>query len=306
MIQLPDLAYPYDALEPVISERALRTHHGKHHANYVTAVNALLERGDGLDASLEDVIRRAAASGDRKLSNNAGQAWNHGFFWKCMSPDQTMPRATLVEAIGAAFGDMAGLRTAFIAEGVAHFGSGWVWLVLDGDKLSVVSTHDGDTVILGGETPLLVCDLWEHAYYLDHMNDRAAYLDGWWDRLINWDFVQSEFEAHRLRLAPWRFGEPPFEQVPPITDAGGLQRVLAEVAACLDWPPRPGSDRERHFRQLVLAIEEYEARSPQAVVQAVSSSLDRRLREAAKTIAQRRQRDRLDPWRPLVGGDLRS
>jgi superoxide dismutase, Fe-Mn family len=205
MFRLPALPYAHDALGSVISETTLRTHHGKHHAKYVEMVNALL--AGQAATTLESVVRAAAKSGDRKLFNNAGQAWNHAFFWACMTPKPKPPSGALAAAITTAFGGIAGLRERFLTEGVGHFGSGWVWLVADGEALSVVTTHDGDTAVTGDATPLLVCDLWEHAYYLDHKNDRAGFLAAWWDRLVNWDFVASQYEAARGAGRRWSYAD---------------------------------------------------------------------------------------------------
>jgi superoxide dismutase, Fe-Mn family len=205
MYPLPDLPYGYGDLAPVISDTTLRTHHGKHHARYVQVTNELLSRA-GADRPLEEEIRRAHAKGDAKLFNNAAQAWNHGFFWECMRPGGAPPRGDLAKAIEAKFGGLADLRKVFAAEGAGHFGSGWVWLTLSGEALGVTSTHDAATPLTSpGVTPLLVCDVWEHAYYLDHKNDRAGFLDAWWDRLANWDFAETQYAA-ALKGAPgWRY-----------------------------------------------------------------------------------------------------
>lgn len=131
------------------------------------------------------------------MFNNAAQAWNHGFFWECMSPRKSAPGGELGKAITDAFGDLAGLKKAFIEEGVNHFASGWVWLVLDRDNgLEVISTHDADdTFTSEADFPLLVCDVWEHAYYLDCKNDRKAFLTRWFDELANWEFASRQFES---------------------------------------------------------------------------------------------------------------
>ena len=213
MFVLPDLPYAYGALEPVISERALHFHHDKHHGAYVTALNALLEPVADYSKALEDVILEAARSTDRKLFNNAAQAWNHSFFWIGMSAEREAPSGTLAVAIDTTFDGLPGLKTAFVAEGVAHFGSGWVWLATDQiGGLRVLATHDAnDTLSLAGLTPLLVCDLWEHAYYLDHQNDRKSYLDAWFDALPNWAFATAQYSAAEGRGAPWRHPAP----IPP-------------------------------------------------------------------------------------------
>ena len=210
MFSLPDLPYAYGALEPVISERTLRLHHDKHHGAYVKALNALLEPGKHSDQALEDIILEASRSEHRKLFNNAAQAWNHSFFWMAMSAGRELPSGTLAVAIDTTFGGLAGLKTTFVDKGAAHFGSGWVWLAADQiGALRVLATHDAnDTLSHAGLTPLLVCDLWEHAYYLDHQNDRKGYLDAWFDVLPNWEFASAQYAAAEGRSAPWRHPAP--------------------------------------------------------------------------------------------------
>jgi superoxide dismutase, Fe-Mn family len=204
MIILPDLPYAYDALEPVISETTLRTHHDKHHARYVETANALLAPSRSGDAPLEQIVTNAWLREDKKLFNNAAQAFNHGIYWACMSPAPPAPSGEFAQVLEGAFD--GALRGRFIAEGLAHFGSGWVWLVSARGTLSIATTHDGDSVVrMAGITPLLVCDLWEHAYYLDHKNNRSAYLEGWWDRLADWRFAQSQHQASLGRGQPWRY-----------------------------------------------------------------------------------------------------
>jgi Fe-Mn family superoxide dismutase len=204
MFTLPDLPYPYEALEPTISANTLHFHHDKHHAAYVNALNGLLPEGD--KRPLEAVIREA---GPGKVFNNAAQAWNHAFFWDCMSADKAGPSAELTAAITEAFGDLAGLKEKFVAEGVGHFGSGWVWLAVQGGKLAVLSTHDADdTLTKDGITPLLVCDVWEHAYYLDHQNNRKGFLEAWFDVLPNWAFADAQFAAAKGQGEAWTYPEP--------------------------------------------------------------------------------------------------
>ena len=210
MFVRPDLPYPAEALEPVISARTLGFHHGKHHKSYVATLNTLLAEAGAMPDSLETVIRDAAGEPERrKLFNNAAQAWNHAFFWDSMTPDPSPPTGDLATAIEAAFGDLAGLRKTFVAEGVGHFASGWVWLIVEGDALKVISTHDADdTVPLDGVTPLLVCDLWEHAYYLDHQNDRKGFLEAWFDKLVNWSLAAEQLKASRGDGDVWAYAPP--------------------------------------------------------------------------------------------------
>ncbi|HEY8573059.1 superoxide dismutase [Phenylobacterium sp.] len=205
MIKLPPLPYAYEALEPAISAETMRTHHDKHHAKYVEAVNKLAGEA-GLDGrDLEAIIAGAEARKATKLLNNAGQAWNHAFFWDCMTPERGAPGGELESAIGETFGTLEGLRDAFVKEGADHFGSGWVWLACDQGRLSVLSTHDGGTLANRPQTPLLVCDLWEHAYYLDYKQDRKTFLERWFDTVANWAFAESQLEAAQGRHEPWHF-----------------------------------------------------------------------------------------------------
>ncbi len=210
MFPLPDLPYGYDALAPVISDKTLHFHHDKHHAAYVKTLNELLATAGKSVGSLESVIKESAEGEQAKLYNNAAQAWNHAFFWNAMSPQRQEPRTAVAEAIEKAFGGLGGLREAFVKEGATHFGSGWVWLTASGEgALRIISTHDAhDTVTTAGVTPLLVCDLWEHAYYLDYQNDRKAYLEAWFDTLPNWEFAGSQLAAATAGGPPWRYAEP--------------------------------------------------------------------------------------------------
>jgi Fe-Mn family superoxide dismutase len=144
------------------------------------------------------------------MFNNAAQAWNHSFFWVAMSPEKTAPTGDLATAIDAAYGDLAKLKAAFVAEGVGHFGSGWVWLASDAQgALSITSTHDADLPLNHGDlVPLLVCDLWEHAYYLDHQNNRKGFLEAWFDNLANWTFARSQYAAAKGQGEPWSHPAP--------------------------------------------------------------------------------------------------
>ncbi|MDX9997406.1 MAG: superoxide dismutase [Phenylobacterium sp.] len=205
MFALPPLPYRYDALGPVISEETLRTHHGKHHAKYVENVNSLLAARPVRFETLEQVVAHASNTGDRKLFDNAGQAWNHAFFWSCMTPRESRPGEVLSAAIEAAFGDLSTLEARFVQEGAGHFGSGWVWLIARNGTLEVATTHDGDTALVHDGLPLLVCDVWEHAYYLDHKNDRAGFLSAWWERLVDWSFVERQYGASTGEGEAWRF-----------------------------------------------------------------------------------------------------
>jgi len=209
MFILPDLPYAADALQPVLSDVLMRTHHGKHHKTYVDNVNKAMSEAGRTPASLEDVVRESAAKGQQKLFNNAGQAWNHGFFWECMTPRSAKPGAGLAAAIDRDFGGLDDLKSKFVEEGATHFASGWVWIVAEGERLSVISTHDADTpLVREGVTPVLVCDVWEHAYYLDHKQDRKGFLDQWFDRLANWSFAEAQHLAAQGRGEGYRYPPP--------------------------------------------------------------------------------------------------
>jgi Fe-Mn family superoxide dismutase len=181
-IELDPLPFPPDALQPHISTRTLQTHHGKHHRAYVDRANALLGNSRG---SLEDIIVRAAKDpAQRVLFNNAAQAWNHAFYWQSLRPQgaPVPPQfAPFVEPLKVAAKN--------------HFGSGWAWLVRDGTDIKVVTTGNADNPLLRGQVPLLTVDVWEHAYYLDHQERRAAYVDAVVDHLLNWDFASANLRG---------------------------------------------------------------------------------------------------------------
>lgn len=208
MFKLPDLPYGYDTLSPTVSETTMRTHHDKHHRKYVDTLNQILANQGRHPGSLEDVVKAAFADGDKKLANNAGQAWNHGFFWESMAPAATPPDEAFTAAIQA-FGGEQALKKAFTEEGVGHFGSGWVWVVASNGAIEVISTHDGEPAIVKeGRTPLIVCDLWEHAYYLDYKQDRAGFLDKWWDGVANWAFASRQYAASQGKGEGYRYPPP--------------------------------------------------------------------------------------------------
>ena len=210
MFKLPDLPYAYDALQPVMSDRTLHLHHDKHHATYVKTLNTLLEKDGRAGRSLEEVILDASKAGEHKLFNNAAQAWNHAFFWAAMTPKAEQPQGDVAAAIDKAFGGLAKLKEAFVTEGAGHFGSGWVWLTANRQgELKVISTHDADDTLTHGDiTPLIVCDLWEHAYYVDYQNDRKAFLEAWFDSLPHWEFAGFQLKAATGQGDPWRYPAP--------------------------------------------------------------------------------------------------
>jgi Fe-Mn family superoxide dismutase len=204
MFTLPDLPYGYEALQPTMSSETLHLHHDKHHARYFAVMNDIL-KDRGAVGSLEDVVVKAAKDGEKKLFNNAAQAWNHTFFWNSMTPGKSAPDGDLLQAIQASFGGLEGLKTTFCDEGAAHFGSGWVWLAADkSGALQIVQTHDGENLLTKDLTPLLVCDLWEHAYYVDYKNDRAAFLKAWFDSLVNWSFAAKQLAAAKGQGSAWK------------------------------------------------------------------------------------------------------
>jgi Fe-Mn family superoxide dismutase len=196
MYALPDLPYPYDALAPLLSRDTLHVHHDRHHRAYVEKTNTLAAEAGLAGRPLEEVIREAHRRAAKSLFNNAAQAWNHAFFWRCMRPaGGGEPSGELAEAIRA-FGGQQALKDAFVEEGFGHFASGWVWIVTGSNGLEVISTHDAeDTLVREGVFPLLTCDLWEHAYYLDYKNDRKAFLERWFESLANWDFAAAQLAA---------------------------------------------------------------------------------------------------------------
>lgn len=202
-VQLPPLPYAYDALEPHISARTLEFHHDKHHRAYVDKTNELIAGTDLENEDLETIVRRAKERGDQKLFNQAGQAWNHAFLWQSLRPESAGgPSGDLAERIENDFDGVYGFTEAFEKEAVEHFASGWAWLVLGGDGLEVISTHDADTALVhAGKTPLLVLDLWEHAYYLDYQNERPKFVEAFLSKLINWDFAAANLAAASNRTS---------------------------------------------------------------------------------------------------------
>jgi Fe-Mn family superoxide dismutase len=191
--ELPPLPYADDALDPHISARTISFHYGKHHAAYVNNLNGLIEGTEHADKSLEEIISAAGPGG---LFNNAAQVWNHTFYWSCMSPSGGGdPSGDVAAAIDSSFGGADKFKEEFSTKAKGNFGSGWTWLVKAGDGLEIVSTDDADTPIKHGQTPLLTIDVWEHAYYLDYQNARPAYVETFVEKLLNWEFVNSNFAA---------------------------------------------------------------------------------------------------------------
>jgi Fe-Mn family superoxide dismutase len=203
--ELPDLPYAEDALAPAISRDTLNTHHKKHHAGYVKKTNDALAKNGWNLSRIEDVVIRAARE-DKALFNQAAQVWNHTFYWNSMAPAGTVAMdGALTEALERTFGAVEGFKKTFQDKGEKHFGSGYIWLVADkAGAITLIEGHDADTPLLReGFTPLLGCDLWEHAYYLDRKNDRAAYLKLFLGELANWRFASAQLSAARGQGPAW-------------------------------------------------------------------------------------------------------
>ncbi len=189
---LPELPYAMDALQPHISKETLEFHYGKHHNTYVVKLNGLIEGTEFADASLEDTVRKSSGP----IFNNAAQIWNHTFYWHCLSPDGGgAPGGALGEAIERSYGSFEDFKATFTDKAVNLFGSGWAWLVAKPDGgLAIEQTSNADTPLTGENRPLMTCDVWEHAYYIDYRNARPNYLEAFWN-LVNWDFVASNLEG---------------------------------------------------------------------------------------------------------------
>jgi Fe-Mn family superoxide dismutase len=199
MFTLPDLPYAFDALEPIIDAKTMEIHHDKHHQAYVTNLNAALEghadlQGKTLDellTGLTDLPVEIQAA----VRNNGGGHYNHSLFWQVLAPQGTKTMSNMLETvITTAFGSVEAFKEAFENAAKTRFGSGWAWLVVDGDKLTVMSTPNQDTPILEGKTPILGLDVWEHAYYLQYQNRRPDYVGAFWD-IVNWDEVEANYKA---------------------------------------------------------------------------------------------------------------
>jgi Fe-Mn family superoxide dismutase len=192
LIVLPPLPYADNALDPVISANTISFHYGKHHKGYVDNLNKLIAETEFADMTLEKIITETAGKADKAaIFNNAAQAWNHTFYWRSLRPKGGgEPPVVLKKKIEASFGSMDACKKEWSAAAMGQFGSGWAWLVLDGDNIKVVKTANADSpLIKKGLKPLLTIDVWEHAYYLDYQNRRADYVNAVLDKLINWSFA---------------------------------------------------------------------------------------------------------------------
>jgi Fe-Mn family superoxide dismutase len=189
--ELAPLPFAKDALAPYMSAQHLEIHHGKHHQAYVTNLNNLTKDKPEAALSLEAIIKDSAGKADKAgLFNNSAQIWNHDFFWASLKPQGggAMP-GTLEKKVVEDFGSLESFKEAFVQGGLTQFGSGWVWLVLDGGKLRITKTGNADLPLAHGQQALLTCDVWEHAYYLDYQNRRADFLKAFLENMANWDFA---------------------------------------------------------------------------------------------------------------------
>ena len=186
--ELPPLPYDKSALEPHISQETLEYHYGKHHSTYVANLNKLTEGTDDAGKSLEEIIKSSSGG----LFNNAAQVWNHTFYWNCLSPDGGgEPTGPLHDAIMAAFGSFDDFKEKFSTSAATNFGSGWTWLVKKSDgSVAIVNTSNAGNPMTDGDTPLLTCDVWEHAYYIDYRNARPKDVEAFW-KLVNWEFAAA-------------------------------------------------------------------------------------------------------------------
>ena len=192
--ELPPLPFPKDALAPIISAETFDYHHGKHHAAYVTNLNAAIAGTPNEQKSLEEII----LSADGPLFNNAAQVWNHTFFWNCLKPKGGgKPGGDLAAAIDRDFGGFDKFREQFVQAAVKQFGSGWAWLVAEGGKLKITSTSNADLPLKHKQTALFTVDVWEHAYYIDYRNARPKFVEAVVDSVANWDFAGENLKKAR-------------------------------------------------------------------------------------------------------------
>jgi Fe-Mn family superoxide dismutase len=192
---LPPLPYDEAALAPTISANTMGFHYGKHHKAYVDKLNSLIAGTDFAEMTLEDIVKTAFKDpSKRDIFNNAAQAWNHTFFWTCLTARQAKPGGEMLRAIEQNFGGLDGFNAEFAKQGAAQFGSGWVWLVAAGKKLWIEKTPDAVTPMAEDKRCLLTIDVWEHAYYLDYQNRRPDFLKAVIEKLLNWDFATQNFE----------------------------------------------------------------------------------------------------------------
>jgi Fe-Mn family superoxide dismutase len=204
--KLAPLPWDEDALAPTISANTISFHYHKHHQTYVDTLNKLVEGTKYADMKLEEIVQKTAAASEAKdklIFNNAGQVWNHDFYWRSLTPSKTQPSAQLDSAIAAAFGTKDELIAQLAEAGKTQFGSGWAWLVSKGGKLSIDKTPNAENPMAKGVNCLLTVDVWEHAYYLDYQNARPKYLEAVLGKILNWDFASENLtkEDHAVRAA---------------------------------------------------------------------------------------------------------
>lgn len=187
--KLPELPYPMNALEPHISKETLEYHYGKHHKTYVDNLNKLIPGTEFENMTLEEIVKKSSGG----IFNNAAQVWNHTFYWNCMAPSAKEPGGALADALKKGFGSIDEFKQKFTQTAIGTFGSGWAWLVKNGKgELEIVSTSNAACPLTENKKPLLTCDVWEHAYYIDYRNARAKYVETFW-KIVNWDYVAKNF-----------------------------------------------------------------------------------------------------------------
>ena len=194
--ELPKLDYAKNALAPIMSEETLDLHHGKHHQTYITNLNNFIKDTDMAGMSLEEIVHNSSKDKSKAgIFNNASQHWNHELFWKCMKPNGggSMPKK-LEDRIKSDLGSVEEFKKQFIQAGITQFGSGWCWLSIDNGKLVVSKTPNAENPLIHNMKPILGCDVWEHSYYVDYRNRRPEYLENFFEKLINWEYVESQLD----------------------------------------------------------------------------------------------------------------
>ena len=194
--ELPKLDYAKNALAPIMSEETLDLHHGKHHQTYITNLNNFIKDTDMVGMSLEEIVHNSSKDKSKAgIFNNASQHWNHELFWKCMKPNGggSMPKK-LEDRIKSDLGSVEEFKNQFIQAGITQFGSGWCWLSISNGKLVVSKTPNAENPLIHNMKPILGCDVWEHSYYVDYRNRRPEYLENFFEKLINWEFVESQLD----------------------------------------------------------------------------------------------------------------
>ena len=194
--ELPKLDYAKNALAPIMSEETLDLHYGKHHQTYITNLNNFIKDTDMSGMTLEEIVHNSAKDKSKAgIFNNASQHWNHELFWKCMKPNGggSMPKK-LEDRIKSDLGSIEEFKKQFIQAGITQFGSGWCWLSINNGKLVVSKTPNAENPLIHNMKPILGCDVWEHSYYVDYRNRRPEYLENFFEKLINWEFVESQLD----------------------------------------------------------------------------------------------------------------